>query len=108
VALSGWLPPPSNILVNGGTYSFSAVTGATVAGGEIQNMQGQRVWSITVFDGSTSFSLPGLSPDPLPAGTLTFEASALKIPGVDVNNFKLDDARDKIAAVSKDFVTFTH
>jgi len=25
-----------------------------------------------------------------------------------VNNFKLDDARDKITAIAKDFVTFTH
>jgi hypothetical protein len=108
VAVASWLPPPSNILVSAGTYSFSAVAGATVAGGEIQNMQGQRVWSITVFDGSTSFTLPGLSPDPLPAGTLTFEASALKIPGVDLGNFKLDDARNEITAVSKDFVTFSH
>jgi hypothetical protein len=108
VALASWLPPPSNILVNAGTYSFSAVSGATVQGAEIQNIQNQRVWSITVFDGSTSFTLPGLSPDPLPVGMLTFEASALQIPGVDVNNFKLDDAREKIAAISKDFVTFTH
>jgi hypothetical protein len=108
VALSSWLPPPSNILVSGGTYSFSAVAGATVQGAEIQNMQGQRVWSMTIFDGSTSFTLPGLSPDPLPAGMLTFEASALKIPGVDVGNFKLDDAKEKIAGIAKDFVTFTH
>ncbi len=108
VALSTWLPPPSNILVSGGTYSFSAVTGATLHGGEIQNMLGGRVWSITIFDGSTSFTLPGLSPDPLPAGTLTFEASALKIPGIDLHNVQLDDARDKIAAIANDVVTFTH
>ena len=106
VAVASWLSPPSNILASGGTYSFSAVTGATVQGAEIQNTQG-RVWSITIFDGSTSFTLPGLSPDPLPAGMLAFEASALKIPGVDVGNFKLDDARDKIAGIAKDFVTFT-
>ena len=42
--------------------------GATLHGGEIQDMTGERVWSITIFDGSTSFTLPGLSPDPLPAG----------------------------------------
>jgi len=108
VALASWLPSPSNILVSGGTYSYGAVSGATVQGAEIQNIQGQRVWSITVFDGSTSFTLPGLSPDPLPAGMLAFEVSALKIPGVDLGNFKLDDARDKIAGIAKDFVTFTH
>jgi hypothetical protein len=109
VALAAWLPPPSNILVSGGTYSFGAVSGATVQGAEIQNIQGERVWSISIFDGSTtSFTLPGLSPDPLPAGTLAFEASALKIPGADVGNFKLDDVRDEISGIAKDFVTFTH
>ncbi|HXT99823.1 MAG TPA: hypothetical protein VN903_02455 [Polyangia bacterium] len=108
VALSTWLPPPSNILVSGGTYSFSKVTDATVQGAEIQNMMGQRVWSVTIFDGSTSFTLPGLSPDPLPAGTLAFEASAIRIPNTNVTNFKLDDARENIAAIAKDFVTFTH
>ena len=63
---------------------------------------------MTIFDGSTSFTLPGLSPDPLPVGMLAFEASAIAIPGTDVNNFKLDDARVKITAIAKDFVTFTH
>ena len=109
VAVASWLPPPSNILVSGGTYSFGAVPGATVQGAEIQNSQGERVWSISIFDGSTTtFTLPGLSPDPLPAGMLAFEASALKIPGADVGNFKLDDVRDQISGIAKDFVTFTH
>ena len=39
---------------------------ATVHGAELQTMDGQRLWSITIFDGTTSFTLPGLSPDPLP------------------------------------------
>jgi hypothetical protein len=108
VALSSWLPPPSNILASGGTYSFSAVSGATLHGGEIQDMTGKRVWSITIFDGSTSFTLPGLSPDPLPAGMLTFGASALQIPGITLGNVALDDARDKITGISNDFATFTH
>jgi hypothetical protein len=106
VALSSWLSPPSNVSVSGGTYSFTAATGATLHGGEIQGMEG-RVWSITIFDGSTSFTLPGLSPDPLPAGMLTFEASALQIPGLDLGNFKLDDARDKIAGIANNAVDFT-
>jgi hypothetical protein len=107
VALSAWLPPPSNISVSGGTYAFSAVPGATVQGGEILTMAGARVWSISIFDGSTSFTLPGLSPDPLPAGMLMFQASALQIPGINLGNFALDEARDKLTGISNDFVTFT-
>jgi len=107
VQLTSWLPPPSAPSTTNGTFSFSAVPGATVQGGEIQDANGNRLWSITLFDGSTSFTLPGLSPDPLPSGTLTFEASALLIPGVDLGNFKLDDARDEITAIAQDDVTFT-
>jgi hypothetical protein len=109
VALSSWLAPPSSVQWASGTYSFGAVAAATVHGGEIQNKaDGTRVWSITIFDGSTSFSLPALSPDPLPAGTLTFEASGLQIPGVDLGNFELDDARDKITGISNSAVDFAH
>jgi hypothetical protein len=107
VALSSWLAPPSNVATTGGTYSFSAVPGATVHQGEIQGANGNRVWSITTFDGSTSFTLPGLSPDPLPTGTLTFQAGALLIPGIDLGNLKLDDAKDKITGIGQDAVTFT-
>jgi hypothetical protein len=107
VAVPSWLPPPSNIAVRGGTFSFGAVAGATIQGGEIKNITGDRVWSITVLDGSTSFTLPGLSPDPLPVGTLTFEATAMQIPGADVGNFSIDDVRDEITAIASDVVTFT-
>ena len=107
VTVPSWLPPPSNISVRDGVYSFSAVTGATIQGGDIVNVSGQRVWAISIFDGSTTFTLPGLSPDPLPVGTLAFEATAMQIPGTDVGNFKIDDVRDKITAIASDVVTFT-
>jgi len=83
------------------------VPGATVQGAEIQDGSGNRLWSVTLFDGSTSFTLPGLSPDPLPTGALQFQASALLIPGIDLGNFTLDDARDKINGIAQDVVTFT-
>jgi hypothetical protein len=108
VALSSWLPPPSNVSVTNGTYAFSAVAGATLQGGEIRNMLGDRVWSITIFDGSTSFTLPGLSFDPIPVGTVVFDASALQIPGTDLGNFKIDDLKENISAISSDVVMFTH
>ena len=95
-------------MVTSGTYAFTAVAGATLHGGEIRNMLGDRVWSITILDGSTSFTLPGLSNDPIPVGTVMFEASALQIPGTDLGNFTIDDVKDKIAAIASDVVMFTH
>jgi hypothetical protein len=107
VQVGSWLAPPSTLSTTNGTFSFSAVPGATLQGAEIQDANGNRLWSVTLFDGSTSFTLPGLSPDPLPTGMLTFEASALLIPGADLGNFKLDDVRQQITGLSNDDVTFT-
>jgi len=107
VQLTTWLAAPSTISTTSGTFSFSAVPGATIQQGEIQDANGNRLWQITLFDGSTSFTLPGLSPDPLPTGTLTFEASALLIPGIDLGNFAVDDVKDNIAGIAQDDATFT-
>jgi hypothetical protein len=106
VAVSTWLPPPSGISATGGTYSFMAVPGATIAGAEIQTDAGDRAWSITIFDGSTSFTLPGLAPDPLPSGMARLVVSALQIPGIDVGNVVFDDARERLTGLSSDEITF--
>jgi len=55
---------------------------------------------------TTSFTLPGLSPDPLPLGTLRFAVSALRIPGVDVKNIVFDDLRDVLTDISTDEITY--
>ena len=100
VAVPSWLPPPTAIAMTGGTFSFTPVAGATVHGAELQTMDGQRRWSITIFDSTTSFTLPGLSPDPLPLGTIRFAVSALRIPGVDLKNVVFDDLRDVLTDIS--------
>jgi hypothetical protein len=108
VTLAAWMPPPTALSTASGTFSFSPVAGATLHSGELRNAAGDRVWSITIFDGSSSFTLPGLTPDPIPIGTGTFVASALQIPGIDFGNVSFDDAKNLITALSSDQVTFTH
>jgi len=90
-----------------GTFSFTPVTGATVHGAELQTMDGQRRWGITIFDDTTSFTLPGLSPDPLPLGTVRFAVSALRIPGADLKNIVFDDLRDVLTDISTDEITYS-
>ena len=90
-----------------GKFSFTPVTGATVHGAELQTMDGQRRWSITIFDDTTSFTLPGLSPDPLPLGTIRFAVSALRVPGADVQNIVFDDLRDVLTDISTDEITYS-
>jgi len=106
VAVTSWLPPPTAIAMTGGMFSFTPVTGATVHGAELQTMDGQRRWSITIFDDTTSFTLPGLSPDPLPLGTIRFAVSALRVPGADVQNIVFDDLRDVLTDISTDEITY--
>ena len=107
VAVSSWLPPPSALKVMGGVFSFTPVAGATVHGAELQTMDGQRRWSITIFDDTTSFTLPGLSPDPLPLGTVRFAVSALRVPDVDLKNVVFDDLGDVLTDISSDVITYS-
>jgi hypothetical protein len=107
VAVMGWLPPPTAIAMSGGQFSFTPVTGATVHGAELQTTDGQRRWGITIFDDTTEFTLPGLSPDPLPLGTIQFAVSALRVPGVDLKNIVFDDLRDVLTDISTDAITYS-
>jgi hypothetical protein len=107
VAVQSWLPPPTGIAMAGGRFSFTPVAGATLHGAELQTMDGQRRWSITIFDDTTSFTLPGLSPDPLPLGTIRFAVSALRIPGANLNNVVFDDLGDLLTDISTDEITYS-
>jgi len=103
-----WLAPPTGLAVAGGTYSFTPAAGATVQGAELKTMAGQRAWSITIFDDTKSFTLPGVSPDPLPAGPARFAASALVIPDFKASDAKFDDLSDKLTHIATDEIMFTH
>ena len=108
VTLAAWLPPPSALSTASGTFSFTPVAGASLHSGELRDSAGARAWSITIFDGTSSFTLPGLTPDPVAIGTITFVASSLQIPGIDLGNVSFDDAKNTITGISSDQVTFTH
>jgi len=110
VTLPAWLPAPTAITAAAGVYSFVPVSGATLHGAELKDpTSGARTWSITIFDGTASFSLPGLSPDPLSTstGTDTLTVSALVIPGIDLTDVGFDDATQKLTGLSSDQITFT-
>jgi hypothetical protein len=108
VAAPAWVAPPTNLQVTDGTYSFTPAAGATVSGGELQTMAGKRAWSITILDDTTSFTLPGVSPDPLGAGPALFAASGLVIPGFKANDARFDDFAEKLAAIATERTMFTH
>ena len=76
-------------------------------GAELQTATGERRWSITIFDGSTSFTLPGLSPDPLPLGSIGYAVSALRIPGADLADVAFDDLADRLTDIATDQITYS-
>ncbi len=110
VTLTAWLSAPTGIGASGGAYSFVPVTGATLHSAEFKDPSGgARTWSVTIFDGSATFTLPGLSPNPLltPSGMDTLTVSALVIPGIDLGNVGFNDAAQKLTGLATDQITFT-
>jgi hypothetical protein len=108
VMLGSWLPPPAAITAAAGRYSFEAVAGATLHGAELKAASAdETLWSVSIFDGSTTFTLPGLVPDPLPAGMVRLVTNAIEIPGINLRDVAFDQAREKLTRLSSDALTFT-
>jgi hypothetical protein len=107
--VSAWMMAPTGLTVNGKTTSFVPATGATVHSAEFTDPTGKRLWSVTIFDSTTSFVLPDVIPDPLAPGTGTvrLNVSALVIPGVDLTNVQFQQATQKVTAISSDQIDVT-
>ena len=103
--LPAWLPPPTGVSGSGGTVAFTppagaAVTFAALGGG------GTTAWVVTVLDGSTSFRLPTISPDPLGGGGATLDVSTAEVPGFTPGMFLVDDVTTAVTRVSGVTATF--
>jgi hypothetical protein len=97
-----WLPPPAapSLTATGG--SWTNAPGATVHSVEYRS-GATRALSVTMFDGSTSFTVPpGVM---VPTGSLTINVNALGAPGFDLMNFALDTDSDKIVQFATQPVT---
>ena len=101
-----WLSLPSELAYAGGEYSFTPSADASLHIVDIADSNGDNVWAIALADGRTSFTLPGLDPDPLPSGELTFTVNALDI-AIDLQDFSLDDLLQDIARTASNEHTFT-
>lgn len=110
VNVTSWLAPPTQLTANPGTLSFgfTAATGATVHAMNISAQSG-NVWRLTFFDGTTAVTLPALSPDPFPAGgaPLRLDASAIDVPGLNLQRFSSKTAADTVARIASDELPFT-
>ncbi len=93
-----WLAAPTSTMASRTGVSYAPVSGATIH--SIEFKQGTAgLLNISMFDASTSqLTIPDLVA--LPQGALEVDINAIGAPGLDVNNFTLDDEKDKLAMVS--------
>lgn len=108
IAVPNYQATPTDLAATGGVYSFKAVSDATIHSVGFGVPMGERAWAVALYDNRTSFSLPTLSPDPLPVGSLMMSVEAITVPGVDVQNFDLETAQDEITALSDNGIEITH
>lgn len=108
VQFPAWLPLPTGLNAASGVYEFAPVNGADLHSVVFQDTAGDAAWTAVLVDGRTSFSLPSLTPDPLPGGQITMLVTALVLPGFDPMDFSSADHADTISQTSLESITFTH
>jgi hypothetical protein len=92
-----WLGLPSSLTLSRTGGSWAPVAGALVQGVEYDLADETKVLSVTVLDGSTSFTIPDLLA--LPSGTLIGRSTAL-MGTLDLTNFSLAEDLAKVTGFS--------
>jgi len=109
LAAGAWLPPPASVALSRTTASWGAASATSVIG--IEYTQGSatvtHLLNVTVFDGSTSVTIPALVALPT-TGVLDAKLSAIAATGLDVHNFALDADRTKLDRVAAQPITITN
>jgi hypothetical protein len=108
--VTAWVPLSTNLAASSGTYSFTAAPGATLSQAQIADSQSNPVWEIFILDGTTSFELPSLVPDPIPLGSVELRVIAnlwTKPSPFDPRNFSFSSVGGN-GGVSLNQTSFTH
>jgi hypothetical protein len=108
VTIDPFLAAPSGLSATGGTYKFTAAAGASLHDAQLRTSAGTVLWNVSILDGSTSFALPALTPDPLPTGKLTLAITAADIASFDPGHFAVPDLTSRLHRASGSTTTFTH
>jgi hypothetical protein len=109
IDFGAWAAPPTGLSATGGTYAFTPVASASLH--TVKLLQSGTTttvaWNVALLDGSASFSLPAISPSPLPSGAMTMRAEALELTAFDPTNFSVTTLRDEALRHSGDQIDFT-
>jgi hypothetical protein len=106
VTLGAWHPTVTQVAMNGRTGSFTATGPVRYA--SIRRADRGIVWSVSLLDGASTFTLPARSPDPLPAGALTLEITAAELPAFDAGNFRVTALSTTLTRASGASAAFVH
>jgi hypothetical protein len=107
-AIDPFLPAPRALSTTGGTYAFTASTGASLHYATFTRPDQSVAWNVTILDGTTSFKLPALSPDPLGTGARTLAVTAADITGFDAAHFAVGDLTAHLHRAAGATAAFTH
>ena len=98
-----WFAQPT-ALAAGATFSFAGAGAFATA--QISRAK-QPLWDITILDGSTSLTLPTVTPDPIGAGMANFGVNLADAPGFDPGSFNVGAATASLARVAGAQTSFT-
>jgi len=105
-----WLAPPTSFRASENTYSFQPAEEAllhTVTLLQEGTSGATLAWKVFVLDGSSSVSLPALSPSPLPLGAVTMRVEAVAGPTVNLQDFALPTLTSGVTRHSAGQIVFT-
>ncbi len=99
ISFGPWLAQPSALSETDGQYSFTPVNDASYHVATLRDSNDNAVWEFALLDGRTAFTLPSVTPDPLPSGALDLTVSAFD-GDVDLSDFAIDDLADALERIS--------
>jgi hypothetical protein len=102
-----FLAAPTGLSASGGSYHFGAASGASLHEASFAKSDGTALWNVAILDGSTTFGLPSLSPDPLGAGTITMTITAVDVASFYPAHFAVPDLTTHLHRASGASTTFT-
>jgi hypothetical protein len=103
--LPPWLAPPANPMP-GKTITFTGAPGAAFHTVRLTR-SASPLWNVTLLDGTTSFTLPAITPDPLGTGTVAVAINAADVAGFDAAAFDIPATRTNLARAAGTQATFT-
>ena len=106
IQLAPWLPAPTAVTATGNTFSFSTVGPDAIRYATFERGT-TRLWTVTILDRSSSFTLPTIAPDPLGTGTIELEITAADVGPYSASDFRVTDFTSALARAAGATTTFT-